>query len=416
VKVLLVSTYDIIGGAARAAYRLHQGLRSVGCDSRMLVQVKAGQDDSVLGPRTRSGRLVGMLKPPLDVAPLSLCKRRLSRDFTMQLLPGLSAARLNDMGADVVNLHWVGGSFVAPEQVARIAAPLVWTLHDMWPFTGGCRYSRDCGKYRDNCGACPELGSRFQWDASRLGWLRKRRSWRDLQLTVVAPSRWLAECVTRSSLMREARVEVIPNGLNTSAYRPIDRALARSLLGLPLDVPLVAFGAEAATSDPRKGFAELVAAVRKLSAVTMPSTPQLVVFGGRLGLDLPLKTHALGRLNDELSLALVYSAADLFVAPSLQDNLPNTVLEALSCGAPVVAFRIGGMPDMVEHLRCGYLAQPGDTGDLAEGIRWVLADRERRAQLSRQSRDRAQTAFAQNVQARRYLELYSDLVHRAERN
>jgi glycosyltransferase involved in cell wall biosynthesis len=232
-------------------------------------------------------------------------------------------------------------------------------------------------------------------------------------LTIVTPSRWLADCARKSSLFHDLRIEVIPNGLDSQRYKPVEQKLARDLLNLPQDKQLILFGAMKATSDRRKGFHLLLPALQKLSQIQGQDRIELVVFGAsepREPPDFGFKVNYLGRLNDDISLALVYAAADVFVVPSLEDNLPNTVMESLACGTPCVAFKIGGMPDMIEHGQNGYLAQPYEIEDLAKGIAWVLEDRERYGKLCDRDRQKVEQEFTLELQAHRYLSLYQELI------
>jgi glycosyltransferase involved in cell wall biosynthesis len=298
------------------------------------------------------------------------------------------------------------------ETMRRIGKPLVWTLHDMWAFTGGCHYAGSCEGYQARCGACPQLRSGSPGDLSRRIWRRKERAWGGLPMVVVTPSRWLARCAERSSLFRERRVEVIPYGLDLDRFRPVDRSIARSILALPQDKRLILFGAMSSTSDERKGFRHLAAAMKALAAEDPPADTELVVFGASRPAEPPelgFPVHYLGHLHDDISLALVYAAADLFVAPSTEDNLPNTVMEATACGTPTVAFDIGGMPDLVEPDRTGYLARPFDDGELAFGIRTMLGDREALAARGAMARAKAEREFPRELQARRYAALYGEL-------
>ena len=284
----------------------------------------------------------------------------------------------------------------------------------MWPFTGGCHYSGECDRYTQSCGVCPQLHSNQNWDISRWVWQRKNKAWKNLNLTIITPSRWLADCAKNSSLFEDLRIEVIPYGLDTKKYKPLDKQFARNLLGLPVDKQIVFFGAMSATSDRRKGFHLLLPALQKLSQFQVwQDRLELAVFGASQPINPPnfgFRTHYLGRLNDDISLALVYSAADVFVAPSIQDNLPNTVMEALACGTPCVAFKIGGIPDMIEHEQNGYLAQPFDVEELATGIAWVLEDSERYHKLCDRAREKVEQEFTLEIQASKYLKLYNEIL------
>lgn len=416
IRVGMIGTSDLEGGAARAAYRLYRGLLASGMDVRFFVQDRTGTGKHVVGPETKVAKAFARLRPTLDELPMRLYSSRPRRTFSPAWVPSDVRLRVKEFRPDVVNLHWVCKGFVPVETLARLAGPLVWTLHDMWPFTGGCHYSYGCDRYMQACGQCPQLGSRMEFDLSRWVWRRKARAWGRADLTVVAPSRWMADCAARSSLLRGRRVEVIPYGIDTGVYRPIDGRAARQVMGLPLDRKLVLFSALKATDDPRKGITYAYGALRELRGARQAGGVELVIVGapgpGEQG-DLGLPTHYLGTLGDDIALAVAYSAADVFVAPSIEDNLPNTVLESLACGTPCVAFDIGGMPDMIVHGENGYLAQPYDVSDLARGIAWVLEDRERHDRLSSQARKKVEVEFALAKQARRYQAAFEDAVNKA---
>ncbi|MBE9125338.1 MULTISPECIES: glycosyltransferase family 4 protein [unclassified Coleofasciculus] len=417
-KTLLVSTADFQGGAARAAYRLHQGLQEIGVDSQMLVQYKSTDDLTVTAPRTRLGESVARTRVAFDALPLKFYPQREDTIFSLQWLPERTLPKIAQLKPDIINLHWTGEAFLQIETIAKLKTPLVWTLHDMWAFTGGCHYNQDCDRYTDACGKCPQLGSSKDRDLSRWVWQRKAKAWRNLDLTIVALSSWLAKCVKSSSLFKELRVELIPNGIDTNLYRPINPQIARELLKLPQDKHLVLFGSLKATSNNRKGFHLLQPALQDLSKSGWQDRVELVVFGSSQPENPPefgLKTHYLGTFSDDLSLALVYSAADVFVLPSVQDNLPNTIMEAIACGTPCVAFNIGGMPDMIEHQKNGYLVEPYRIEDLARGIAWVLENRERHQNLSRRARDKVEQEFTRELQASRYLSLFTEILEGGNR-
>ena len=413
-KVLLLNTYDLSGGAARAVYRLHRGLKTIGLDSRLVVQQKSGDRPDVSGP----GSFLKEFMTPLRLLGDSLFVRHYKNaqleNFAPALIPENLPSRLVHFNAEILHLHWVADAYLRLETFRKFRKPLVWTLHDMWAFTGGCFYSEECHRYTDVCGCCPVLGSRKEKDLSRWVFRRKLKNWQNLDLTVVAPSNWLAECARKSALFERCRVEVIPNGIDVNVYRPIERTLARRILNLPEQKKIVLFGALSATSDQRKGYHLLKPALQRLRREYRGTEDvELVVFGAEppeVLPDLDFRVHYVGKLYDDPSLAMLYSAADVFVAPSVQDNLPNTVLEALACGTPCVAFDIGGMPDMITHKVSGYLAKPYETEDLSRGVSWVLEDDEHRQKLGQNARIKVESDFALEKIAGRYLELYQEIL------
>lgn len=416
-KILLLSTEDIAPGAARAAYRLNKSLQSIGIHSQMLVQIKQSDDKTVIGPPPGSGigKAVAGLRLTLDTLPLKFYANRENATHSLQWLPDNITSKVAQLEPDVISLHWICGGYLQIETLAKLNKPLIWTLRDMWSFTGGCHYSDDCDRYTDSCGACPQLGSSKNYDLSRWVWQRKAKAWRNLDLTIVALSSWLGKCASASSLFKDLRVEVIPNGLDTERYKPINRQVAREILKLPQDKHLILFGAVKATSNKRKGFHLLEAALQDLSKSGWQEKVELVVFGASQPENPPdfgFKANYLGILSDDLSLALVYSAADVLVAPSTQENLANTVLESIACGTPTVAFNIGGMPDLIEHEKNGYLAQPYKIEDLAQGIAWVLENEERHQKLSFRAREKAEQEFSMDIQAHRYLSLLTEILEK----
>jgi len=410
IKPLLISSSDINGGAARAAYRLHRGLQSINVSSQMLVQNKESDDYTVIAPASKLSKGIGKLKPTLDALPLQLYPQRDRSVYSVQYLPDQLAAKVAQINPDVINLHWINFGYLQIETLAKFKKPIIWTLHDMWAFTGGCHYNGDCMNYVNSCGACPQLHSNTEKDLSRWVWRRKSKAWQDLNLTIVTPSHWLADCARKSSLFQNLRVEVIANGLDAQVYKPIDQAIARNLLNLSLDKKLVLFGAMNSTRNKRKGFHLLEPALQKLSEDEKLENVELVILDASRPSEVPnlgFPIHYLGRLNDDIALALLYSAVDVFLAPSVQDNLPNAVMESLACGTPCVAFDIGGMSDMIQHQQNGYLAKPFDVNDLAKGITWVLEDEERLKKLGSNSRDKVEQKFTLEIQANNYLSVYN---------
>ncbi|WP_414583972.1 glycosyltransferase family 4 protein [Scytonema sp. PCC 10023] len=411
-KVLHISTSDTNGGAARATYRLHKGLQNINVNSQMLVQEKYSDDTTVLAPKIRLSQGIARAKLTFDVLPLKLYSQRDRTTFSLQWLPDGVIPKVTQIDPDIINLHWMSGGFIQIETIAKLPRPLVWTLHDMWAFTGGCHYSGECDRYTKSCGTCPLLKSSKDWDLSRWVWQRKAKAWRDLNLTIVTPSSWLAKCASSSSLFQDLPIEVIPNGLDTQNYRPINQRVARQLLNLPQDKQLVLFGALEATSDRRKGFHLLQAALVELSKSGWKDKLEAVIFGAsqpQSPPDLGLIANYLGHLSDDLSLAVVYSAADVMVVPSFQEAFGQTASESLACGTPVVAFNATGLKDIVDHQFNGYLAKPYEAEDLAKGIAWVLENPDRYQKLSHRAREKAEKEFTLEIQVHRYLDIYFHL-------
>lgn len=409
-KIVALSTSDTNGGAALAALRLNRGLQALGVDAELWVQRKYSGDPHVRG---RSGPLnehLNQLRLLLDQLPVLRTLGRGRPQFSPAWIPGLSWRDLAPARPSVVHLHWINKGYISIEALARIPCPVVWTLHDMWPITGGCHYDEGCGRFMNGCGHCPVLRSKRPDDASHRIYRRKHDAYRKLRLCVVSPSRWLAKLAMQSPLLADKPVHVIPNGLDLATFSVGDRAACRTSLGIPAEARVVAFGAMNATDDVRKGYRYLITALAALGRHQQGL--HLLVYGGKpLAADANgIPMTSIGRVASEPDMAKLLNAADVFVAPSVQDNLPNTVVEALACGCPVVGFGIGGMPDLVQHEKNGYLAQPFETADLAAGITWVLADQQRHLRLRGAARRHAEEHYALDKVAKAYFALYGTLV------
>jgi len=409
-KILMLNTFDEVGGAARAALRLLKGVRKLDIDAKLLVQFKTGNEKEVICNQNLLRKLLRRLKIFFGLLPVRLYPNKPENNFSPSLLPDNKPAEVSSINPDIIHLHWLCAGFLKVETLAKFNKPLIWTLHDSWAFTGGCHVPFDCKKYRQSCGACPVLGSSSEKDLSRRTWKRKEKAWRDLDLTVVAPSRWLADCARSSSLFRDVRVELIPYGLDTETFQPLAKDQSRNSLGLPQGKKIILFGAVQALTDPNKGFHLLQSA---LQIVGKDSSDRLALVFSAIDKselpDLGMEAVFLGRVDDD-HLSALYSAADVFVIPSKLENLPLTVLESMACGTPCVAFRQGGLPDLVDHEISGYLAQPYDIEDLARGIDWVLRNKDRHTELSLRARQKVEREFSQESEAGRYAALYRELV------
>lgn len=315
------------------------------------------------------------------------------------------------LNPDVINLHWVA-NFVDYRHLFQEClgtTPVVWRLSDLNPFTGGCHYDQGCGKYRGTCGACPQLGSTNTNDLSRAVWDRKKEAFGALdddQLHFVAQSEWIKDQVQASSLTERFPATVIPNGLDTDLFKPRDTTGLRSALEIPKQHRIVLFVANYETR--RKGFDLLV---DTLGGLTEEEVTLLSIGSGQPGMDTALQHLHLGRIESDLLLSVFYSLADLFVIPSRQDNLPNTVLESMASGTPVVGFDTGGIPDMVRPGETGWLAEVGNVRALRGAIEQALADESAREHRGKRAREIVEEEYALERQARQYKELYEDILH-----
>jgi glycosyltransferase involved in cell wall biosynthesis len=409
-RVTLLNASDS-GGAGNAVKRIHKGLRRIGVDSSVLVDHGGDEARDIVGRYGKLPTAYAMARSLIDRAPLALYGGA-EGVFSPAWLPDDLPQRIARYDPDVIHFNWMGRGFLDVSSVAKMDAPIVWTLHDMWPFTGGCHYAGECKGYESSCGSCPRLGSSLSLDLSKVTLWRKRRAFQDADITLVSPSHWLAEQAAESSLLGNRRIEVIPNALDTEIYRPWDRSFARRLFDLPEDARIVLFGAESAGSNPRKGFDLLCEALRDLSERGALEDLQLVVFGNQLP-DLPNDLSAnvryLGYLPGDRTLALCYAAADAMVVPSRQEAFGQTASESLACGTPVATFDATGLRDIVDHKENGYLAEPYDPADLARGIQYILSDGERRVDLSETARKKAKQTYALDTVAEQYRTVYESV-------
>lgn len=399
-RILHLNHSDARGGAARAAWRIHQALCESGVDSQFAA-LRAEHPGTLPVTLNRPQRLIRRRTLARREGPPALRRTHnwANGRVSSPLMPLLDAHG----PFDLIHLHWVNGGLLSVESLRRLhqrtGAPIVWTPHDLWPMTGGCHYPpTGCAGFTQDCAACPLLPGQ---DLARRNLARKRRAWAGLPLHIAAPSQWMAAEARRSALFADLPIRVIPNPIPTALYQPYDRRTARQVWGLPAEARLLLAGAYD-LNDPRKGMALLIAA---LHALPRMDDLQVVTFGGgtlELGPDAP-PVIALGHVSDERTLALLYAAADAFVTPALQDNLPNTVLESLACGTPVAAFALGGLPDLIAHQSTGYLAAPGDADSLAAGIAWTL---NAGAEVRNAARESVLARFSPPSVAAHYLDFY----------
>lgn len=360
-------TLSLGGGAGIACRRLHEALGKMGVQSEIFAAI--GNQ----GPGVRlGGKRLWRWRAHLDRLPLRRYPgRKIFAWWSNNWVAGAGWRGLERSGADVLHVHWIGDGWVHPDRVAHTNLPVVWTLHDAWAFTGGCHYPGDCDRFTSGCGACPQLGSTNAHDLSAKNFSRKQHAWNVGRPVFVAPSRWLASQATRSVCVLGRTVEVIPNGLDVERFLPGDRAAARDALGLPEDrVALLVF-ASGDMNDSRKGAHLIGPALASLPENQVRQIRLLVVGDRQLpGLPEGMEVSSLGRVDDETKMAAIYTAADAHVLPTLQDNLPNTALEAIACGCPVLGFASGGLPEIVASGRNGLLT----ASRTVEGLAGLLSE------------------------------------------
>lgn len=396
-KVLNVSTFDTRGGAAKAAYRLHHSLLSQNVHSQMLVQHKSSDDFTVLEPEGLFNRAVALCQPTLDTLPFRFYLERPQNQFSTSWQPTRKIIKkINSIKPDIVHLHWINKGLIHIEDMAKIEAPIVWSLHDMWPFSGGWHYD-------------PPLAKNSMHKLDKSIEQRKQKTYSKISnLHLVAPSKWIEDCASKSTLLRNRTIKRLPNPLNTKIFKPIDKGVSRSLWNLPAAKKLVLFGAMGATSDPRKGFDLLNKAFQQIKRDDL----ELVIFGAstpKVPPDLGNKINYVGTLSDDVSLVSLYNSVDVMIVPSRQEAFGQTASEAMACGTPVVAFAQTGLLDIVDHKMNGYLAQPNDIQDLAAGIEWIL-DNDSYAELSINAREKAMREFDADALAKKFILYYEHIL------
>jgi glycosyltransferase involved in cell wall biosynthesis len=404
-KILFVNAVPNRGGAAKAARRIATSVEALGHDVQFLTLEHGLTSVDGLDRRTRlSTRVEVTLHKVLERLPVFTARRSArSPEFSSSVLNLDSSEEINRASPDVVNLHWVNYGQLSPEAIAAIRVPIVWTLHDMWAFTGGCHHSQSCERYTTNCGFCPILQSSDMKDRSRQLWRRKQVAWQGRSFRIITPSTWLAGRACRSSLLGAMPIRVVPNPLDLSVFCPGSRHEARARLGLPTDVPIVLFAAQRPLRNAAKGFAHLDVAMQNLRLGS--ARVHLAVLGhaseaGRPARDYPV--HYLGYRTSDRDVVDAYRSANVFALPSHYENLPNTIAEALACGIPCVAFSVGGIGDMIIPGRNGYLARPYDADELRRAIEDCLSPTA--PKLSEEARRHAERMFDASKIAQAYLE------------
>jgi len=414
-KVLLINTADAGGGAPAACTRLLKALLSQGVDAGMLVQYK----------KTGNAAVTGLVKSKIShwMAQYTFFKERIpfmlfhEKDPSLRFAFSPANAGTNIANhplvkqADVLHLHWTNSGFLSINDLKSLintGKPIVWTMHDMWIFTGGCHYSGTCEGYLSKCGNCPMLRDPDENDLSRIGWLRKDAMYaRADNITFVGCSKWLADVAAKSSLINRFNITNIPNPIDIDVFSEGGKQAGRLKHGIDTNAKVVLFGA-ANINDKRKGITYLVEALRLLKQNHSTESIEVVIFGKNKHFDvstLPFKVHQLNVINDEKLLAEIYSLADVFVITSIEDNLPNMVMEAMACGTPVVAFETGGIPEMVDHLENGYLAPLKSAQGIADGIKHILFDADKTA-TSANARQKVLDNYTNSKVAGQYTQLY----------
>lgn len=414
-KVLLLNTSERTGGAAVAANRLFFALLKRKVDVSFLVKDKSTDNPGVDSVnRSWFSRKINQFRFLWERLFIFICNKGNRKNLFQVSIANTGNDILSHplvREADIIHIHWINQGFLSINtigQLIRTGKPIVWTLHDLWPATGICHYPGTCERYKIGCYNCPKLIDRSLWDLADTTFRRKKSMGLD-KVYFVGCSQWITARTQQSKLLQGAIFHSIPNPIDTNLFSRRDQKRCRQELGLEVPKKYLLFAA-AKLSDERKGANYLIEACRLLKD-QLPDLEILLMGNGSQDLigAIPFPVNGMGYVTEEKKMAMIYAAADLFVIPSLEDNLPNTIMEAMAAGTPCVGFDTGGIPEMIDHKQNGYVARYKDAGDLAMGIRWVLAQKEK-ADLSAECIRKVNEHYREEVVSTRYIELYNHLL------
>lgn len=408
-KILIVNTSERTGGAAVAANRLMKALNNNGEKAKMLVCEKQTDTLTVTELPKSPLKRWNFLWERLVV----FCHLRFNRQHLFEIdiaNAGTDITKLREFKeADIIHLHWINQGMLSLSNISKIlrsGKPVVWTMHDIWPATGICHVTLNCRRFTNGCSNCRLLpGNGSSHDLAYKIWHKKQTMVMDQNIYYVACSRWLESEAKKSALLNGQKITNVPNCIDTHIYKKNNKQEARQLLGLPADKKLILFASQRVTNE-NKGMNYLIEACKQLAATD--EKPGLVILGGHaedIVEQLPLEAYPLGYVNDELRIVDVYNAVDVFVLPSLSENLPNTIMEAMACGVPCVGFKVGGIPEEIDHKKNGYVAEYRNADDLARGISWILSEADY-ASLSENAIHKVAQNYSQQSVAMKYLDVY----------
>ena len=414
-RVLIINTSERMGGAAIAANRLMDALRNNGIKAKILVRDKQTDQISVIGLKKSWWKVWQFIWERIVIWKANKFKKH--NLFAVDIAnTGTDITSLPEFQqADVIHLHWINQGMLSLTDIRRIidsGKPIVWTMHDMWTFTGICHYAGDCEKYISQCHSCPILYIGSSKDLSHQTFLKKEKMYQGAKITFVACSQWLERMAKNGSLIKDQLITNIPNAINTNLFKPRNKSNVREKLQLPLDKKLLLFGS-VKISDKRKGIDYLIESCQLLSNKYPEFCKALgiVVFGKeaeQYASLFPFPIYSMNYVSNEKELVDIYNAVDLYVTPSLQDNLPNTIMEAMACGVPCVGFNVGGIPEMIDHLHNGYVADYKSAEDFANGIHWVLTEGDYET-LSEEASRKVTTCYSEGTIAKKYIEVYNKI-------
>jgi glycosyltransferase involved in cell wall biosynthesis len=416
-RVLIINTSERIGGAAIAANRLMDALRNNGIQAKMLVRDKQTNQVTVIGLKKSLWNIWQFVWERIIIWKANHFKKH--NLFTVDIAnTGTDITTLPEFKqADIIHLHWINQGMLSLKNIQKILSsgkPVVWTMHDMWPCTGICHHARECNNYHQECHHCPYIykGGNKK-DISNQVFKTKKELYQTAPITFITCSQWLKERASQSALLKGHNIVHIPNPINTNRFKPRNKQEARQKSGLPMDKKLILFGA-AKITDKRKGIDYFIDSCK----VLVNKYPELkeelgvVVYGKdseQLKPLLPFEVYPLNYISNEKEILNVYNSVDLFVTPSLEENLPNTIMEAMACGVPCVGFNVGGIPEMIDHLHNGYVADYKSVEDFANGIHWALSESEYQS-LSEEACRKVASSYSESAIAKRYIEIYNKIM------
>lgn len=377
-KIVHINCLDNIGGAAKAAFRHFEAMRKIGIDATMLVVERNIIDSNIQTIQPNKYKLFFYSKIYNIIQNLFL---KYLKPFAIFSYPiwGFNIHKHKSIKeADIIYIHWPGKSMLTIkgiEKILKLGKPVFWYMHDMNPITGGCHHSLECNKYQNDCKDCPFVRGKIRKYLVHKQFQKKIKHWYKYpNFNIVTPSVWLGNCAERSTLFHNKSITVCPNVINTDFFKPVDKHIARNILGVSLEKTIILFGADN-LKNPYKGWEYLKDAINELD----PNTFECLIFGQSneyIKDEILINSHFTGTLHDEFSLILAYNSADLFISASIADNYPNVILESMSCGTPCVGFNVGGIPDLIHHKQTGYLASYKNTKDLVDGIKWICNNKD----------------------------------------
>ncbi len=407
-NVLHIVGASMQGGAAKATYRIHKSLKKIGIKSKILVyESQLGDKDVITIPKTIKNRLFYIVRQLLECLIFKFYPKRKSVVLHTGLF-GFDVTVLDEYKkADIINLHWINANFLSIKSLGKFDKPIVWTMHNVWPITGVCDHPIDCTNYKRGCGNCEQLGSNSNYDLSKLIFNKKKRLIPD-HTKLVGVSSWLSQIAKESHLFKSFDIRTIANTIDSDDFFPINKSVAKKILNIKTNKKVISVGSTKLT-DLYKGFNKFIESLNELD-----KDKYFLCFFGKVddnslydGFGFEYKDF--GYLHDNISLRLLYSASNVFVAPSTAESWGQTFAESMACGTPVVCFDATGQKDIVDHKVNGYRAIPYEAKDLANGIEWVI-NSPNYDDLCKNAINKITKAFNNEIIANQYLELYKSLL------